>query len=225
MVIVNSVVIVRDGYLGSASDVTIVMAAFGFGSMLAALILPPLLGQHRDRPVMVVGALVTVSILVLTGLLLTASLTMPWPVLLLVWFLLGLGHALVLTPSGRLLHHSAHDEDRPSVFTAQFALSHACWLIAYPLAGWAAHAFGMGATMLLLGAIALIGAAGAWLVWPADDPMWSSICMTICLLITLTFRMPCARAMPGAIAMFLSSTTSTAPGRHKDETTLAVGPP
>lgn len=45
------------------------------------------------------------------------------------WFLLGAGYSLALTPSGRLLRRSAHAEDRPAVFAAQFALSRACWLI------------------------------------------------------------------------------------------------
>ena len=170
MVIVNTVVIVRDSYLGSESDVAIAMAAFGSGSMLAALMLPLLLGQNRDRPIMIAAAFVMALILLLVGLLSIPALTMSWPVLLLVWFLLGHCYASVLTPSGRLLRRSTHDEDRPSVFTAQFALSHACWLLTYPLAGWLGHAASMGATMLLLGAVALIGATAALLIWPADDP-------------------------------------------------------
>jgi len=170
MVIVNTVVIVRDSYLASESDVATVMAAFGLGSMLAALALPHLLDRIRDRSVMIVAASIMAFILLLIGLLSIPALIMSWPVLLLVWFLLGLGYALVLTPSGRLLRRSAHDEDRPAVFTAQFALSHACWLLTYPLAGWIGHALGMGSAMLLLGAVALIGAVAAWLVWPADDP-------------------------------------------------------
>ncbi len=170
MVIVNTVVIVRDSYLASESDVATAMAAFGLGSMLAALTLPHLLDRIRDRSVMIVAASIMAFILLLIGLLSIPALIMSWPVLLLVWFLLGLGYALVLTPSGRLLRRSAHDEDRPAVFTAQFALSHACWLLTYPLAGWIGHALGMSSAMLLLGAIALIGAVAAWLVWPADDP-------------------------------------------------------
>lgn len=170
MVIVNTVVIVRDSYLASESDVATVMAAFGLGSMLAALALPHLLDRIRDRSVMIVAASIMAFILLLIGLLSIPALIMSWPVLLLVWFLLGLGYALVLTPSGRLLRRSAHDEDRPAVFTAQFALSHACWLLTYPLAGWIGYALGMSSAMLLLGAVALIGAVAAWLVWPADDP-------------------------------------------------------
>lgn len=47
--------------------------------------------------------------------------------------LVGLGYSAVLTPSGRLLRRSAHAQDRPALFAAQFALSHACWLVTYPL--------------------------------------------------------------------------------------------
>jgi len=52
------------------------------------------------------------------------------------WFVLGMGNGLVMTPSGRLLRRSAHAGDRPALFAAQFALSHACWLLTYKLAEW-----------------------------------------------------------------------------------------
>src|SRR3546814_8763069 len=58
------------------------------------------------------------------------------PALMALWVILGLGYSVVQTPSGRLLRRSALPEDRPAVFAAQFALSHGCWLITYPLAGW-----------------------------------------------------------------------------------------
>jgi hypothetical protein len=54
--------------------------------------------------------------------------------LLAIWFLIGVGSSLVQTPGGRLLRCSAHEEDRPALFAAQFALSHACWLITYLVA-------------------------------------------------------------------------------------------
>ena len=43
--------------------------------------------------------------------------------LLPLWLLLGVGYALVQTPSGRLLTRSCHPEDRPDLFAAQFSLS------------------------------------------------------------------------------------------------------
>lgn len=33
--------------------------------------------------------------------------------------------------------------DRPAIFAAQFTLSHLCWLIAYPTAGWLVSRFGL----------------------------------------------------------------------------------
>lgn len=35
-------------------------------------------------------------------------------------------------------HRAAPAEDRPALFAADFALSHACWLLCYSLAGWLA---------------------------------------------------------------------------------------
>lgn len=77
--------------------------------------------------------------------------------LLLAWFLNGIGFASALTPSGRLLRRSAGPEDLPALFAAQFSLSHACWLLAYPLAGWLAT---VTTPQIALTVLALIGAAG-----------------------------------------------------------------
>ncbi|MGI9417922.1 MAG: MFS transporter, partial [Geminicoccaceae bacterium] len=170
MVIVNTVVIVKGHYLGSESDVAVALAAFGLGSMLAAITLPRLLDRLRDRPVMVAAALVMTLILLAFGMISSIAGASAWTMFLSVWFALGLCYSMVLTPAGRLLRRSAHDEDRPAVFAAQFALSHACWLMTYPLAGWIGHAFGMGPAMIALGGLALIGAAAAWIAWPAEDP-------------------------------------------------------
>ena len=169
MVLVNSVVLVR-GTLGlDDSALAWTMAAFGAGSMLAALALPRLLDQVPDRPVMLGGA----ALLVVTLLGLAAAVAargLDWPVLLGVWLLVGLGYAAVLTPSGRLLRRSAHAEDRPALFAAQFALSHTCWLICYPLSGWLMTEFGAVAALGLLAALAGGGVLTARLLWPKADP-------------------------------------------------------
>ncbi|MBL27260.1 MAG: hypothetical protein CMM50_06900 [Rhodospirillaceae bacterium] len=88
-----------------------------------------------------------------------------------IWLLLGAGSSLVQTPAGRLLRRSAHEGDRPAVFAAQFALSHGCWLIAYPLAGWVGGALGLEAAFAVLALIALAATAGASILWPAGDPV------------------------------------------------------
>lgn len=165
MVIVNTVVYVRDRLGGSESDTALAFAAAGAGSMAVALLLPRLLERLPDRPVMLAGGAVL-------GAALLLGLTGPGlPALLLIWLLLGAGSSLVQTPAGRLLRRSAREGDRPAVYAAQFALSHGCWLIGYPLAGWVGAALGLAAAFAILAAIALVATALAALLWPVADPV------------------------------------------------------
>ena len=92
-----------------------------------------------------------------------------WPTLLIAWTLLGVGYSAVMTPAGRLLRRSAQPADRPAVFAAQFALSHACWLLTYPLAGWLGPLAGIVPTALVLAAITFGGVLLAFQFWPAGD--------------------------------------------------------
>ena len=168
MVLVNSVVLVR-GTLGlSASALAWTMFAFGAGSILAALALPRTLDRVPDRPVMAGGA--ALMVITLLGLaIVIASLGLSWPVLLAAWLLMGLGYSAVLTPSGRLLRRSSQPEDRSMLFAAQFALSHACWLAAYPLSGWLLTQFGAAAALGVLAVLACAGGLTALLLWQKDD--------------------------------------------------------
>ena len=167
MVLVNSVVLVR-GQLG-LDDTALAwsMFAYGAGSMVAALALPRVLDKYPDRPVMLTGAWLMMLALfgIAAGII---GFGLSWPLLLTIWLLIGLGNSAVLTPSGRLLRRSVQPEDRPAVFAAQFALSHACWLITYPLAGWTMTAFGTVPVLILLGSLAALGIVAALRVWPAD---------------------------------------------------------
>src|SRR3546814_13192255 len=70
------------------------------------------------------------------------------------WFSLGLSEAASITPGGRLLRRSSGADDRPALFAAQFALSHVCWLIAYPLAGQLGALVGFGAAFAVCAALA-----------------------------------------------------------------------
>jgi predicted MFS family arabinose efflux permease len=165
-VIVNTVVVVRGGFGGADGDVAIALAAFGGGSMISALALPGLLKRLSDRPVMMTGATLLTALMALQ-----AVVTPTWPAFLLLWALTGLGYSATLTPQGRLLRRSAHSEDRQSVFTAQFALSHVCWLVTYPLAGNAMTAWGIGPTMGILAVVGGIGLFAAMRLWPEGDPV------------------------------------------------------
>ncbi|ATG37576.1 putative transporter, MFS family (plasmid) [Phaeobacter piscinae] len=162
MVIVNTVVLVKGRFALNEPQVAIALAAFGGGSMVAALLLPRVLDHMPDRPPMLAG-----------GALLTIGLWIgPWAdsfsLLVALWALLGFGFSLAQTPTGRLLRRSALPEDRPALFAAQFALSHACWLLTYPLAGQIAARAGFDATFLLLGTLAGGGLLLAARLWRGD---------------------------------------------------------
>jgi MFS family permease len=170
MIIVNTVVLVRTNFGLGETDVAVALAVFGGGSMLAALALPRLLDALDDRSVMT-GSAVAVAVLLcgLGGVMAAGDARYMWPVMLVVWGAAGIFYSAMQVPTGRLLRRSAHEEDRPAIFSAQFALSHACWLATYPLAGWLGAVAGMPATLAVLGAVAGVGACAAMMLWPRDD--------------------------------------------------------
>ncbi len=169
MVLVNTVVIVRSDLGLSDSAVAIALAGFGGGSMLAALVLPAALVRLPDRRVMMAGATLATATMA-TAALLSATVPMSLTMLTALWALVGFGYSSTLTPSGRLLTRSAHPEDRAAVFAAQFTLSHACWLVLYPLSGWLLTQHGATVTMAALTVLALGGLMLAAWVWPAFQP-------------------------------------------------------
>jgi predicted MFS family arabinose efflux permease len=164
MVIVNTVVYVRDGFGRDAGDVAWAMGASGAGAMLAALLLPRLLDRLPDRSVMVGGSLVLAAGL---GL---AAIVDSFHALLGVWFALGLGLSTVQTPIGRVITRCGGREERPALFAAQFSLSHACWLATYPIAGVLGSVLGLAATASILAGVAATAVLVAWLAWRADAP-------------------------------------------------------
>ncbi|MCF6367309.1 MFS transporter [Rhizobium halophilum] len=164
MVIVNTVVFVQANLGLSQTETAVALAAFGCGSMLAALSLPKLLERNTDRPMMLSGAAILIIGLV------SAIFVRDYAILLAVWLLMGLGYSIVQTPSGRLLRRSAHAQDRPALFAAHFALSHAAWLLTYPLAGWLGATIGLSMTATILALVAGVGLIGAIWVWrPSDE--------------------------------------------------------
>ena len=171
MVIVNTVVIVRDLLGFGQREVAFTLAAYGGGSMLAAFVLPRLLDRIADRTIMLAAAaaltLILGALAALTGNL--RGHPEYWPMLLIGWSLLGVAYSMSITPSGRLLKRSAEASDRPAVFAAQFALSHGCWLIAYPLAGQIGADWSQQAAFGVLAVLAALGLIAALFVWPTQD--------------------------------------------------------
>lgn len=163
IVLVNTVVYVQGTFALTKQDTALALAAFGCGSMIAAFALPKILLRYPERTVMIWAAM-------LLGILAcTSGFVDRYQSLLALWFLIGACYASALVPIGRLLRRSAHPPDLPSVFAAQFALSHACWLLAYPFAGWGGTLLGLSSTALILGGVALCSGIIGVLVWPQAD--------------------------------------------------------
>ncbi|MGY3510629.1 MFS transporter [Bradyrhizobium lupini] len=167
MVFVNTVVLVKGALGGADGNVAVALACFGGGSMAAALLLPRLLDRLPDRRIMLSSAGMLAAALVAFGAIMAISGNeVVRYALLPTWVLLGIGYSGVMTPAGRLLRRSAGAADRPAVFAAQFALSHLCWLLTYPLAGWLGLSAGIAPTALVLAAVTLTGVVLSFYLWP-----------------------------------------------------------
>lgn len=158
IVLVNSVVYARAVFGLDDAALTLALACYGIGSLTVALNIPWIVDRFGViRPMLAGGILIVLGLIAaatVTGLL--SHTPGSWPALLATWVILGMATSLVNTPSSRLLAEASTPQNRNLVYTAQFALSHACFLVTYPIAGW------LGGASLLTAAITLaVLAAGA----------------------------------------------------------------
>ncbi len=166
-VLVNSVVYAGTRLGDAERYFPILMALYGLGAGIAALVVPLLLKQASERTVMLTGAY---GFAVIGGCFAIGP--EPSRVLLYsIWAAFGAASSLVLTPGGLVITKSAESADRAAVFAAQFSLSHAGWLVAYPLAGWLGGVVSLEMAMLLLSVTCAVVATIGLFVWPAKDPL------------------------------------------------------
>lgn len=159
MVIINTVVFVKGDFGLSDNEVAWALGAVGAGSILVAMTMPRMLRKVRDYTVMLAGGAV---LSVLLALVSGVGSLLP---LVICWFVIGIGLSLVQTPAGRLIQRSAGSDDRPALYAAQFSLSHFCWLITYPLAGFIGAGLGLSTTALILAGVAAVGTLVAAVIW------------------------------------------------------------
>jgi MFS family permease len=168
IVVVNTVNYVRDELGGSQSQVAWMLAASGAGTLVAALVLPRVLDRIAARTIMMTGAGVLVTGTAAALTLLTSGLA-SWAGTAVVWTVIGVGMALIITPTGKVLRASVARNAIPEAFAAQFSLSHLAWLITYPVAGRLGTTSGFAVAWSVLAVLAAAGAAGALLLWPRHD--------------------------------------------------------
>lgn len=164
-VLVNSVVLAGARLGDPERNFPILMAFYGLGAVIGALVVPRLVERLDERRVMLAGAVM--HAVVALGIALPPG----HSGYMALWVCFGLAASLVLTPGGLVIARSAHASDRPALFAAQFSLSHAGWLVAYPLAGELAARVGLEPALLILSGLTLGMAALASRVWPAEDPL------------------------------------------------------
>lgn len=167
LVLVQTVVIART-VLGLGPDgVALLLAVCGGGSVAAALVLPRVLRAWPERRVMLGGAaLLTVGCAVVP-LVLAAPAGVAVAGVCAAWVAIGAGWSAVETPVGRLVRRSVDRGDLHLAFAAQFSLSHACWLVTYPLAGWLGT-LGLAAAATALALVAGAATGLAHVLWPGS---------------------------------------------------------
>ncbi|WP_024475558.1 MFS transporter [Arthrobacter sp. CAL618] len=167
LVLVNTVVYALDVFGGSTTDLAVALACYGAGSMVVALAAPRILERVTDRTMMVRGGVILA--LATAAAAVIAWTEQSWLLLLALWMVLGAGTSMINTPSARLLRRAATDRTRSYLFTAQFSLSHACFIVTYPIAGWVGAGWGQPAAAVVLSALATLGTVAALRLWPDDQ--------------------------------------------------------
>ena len=155
IVLVNSVVYAKGVFGLDDSALALALGAYGVGSLVVALNVPWIVDRIGVLRTMSIGAWLLVAAMgaAVAMTVVAVSTGEGWWALLATWALLGASTSLINTPSSRLLADASTPANRNLVYTAQFALSHGCFLISYPIAGW------LGAIGLPIAAIALLGLA------------------------------------------------------------------
>lgn len=88
-----------------------------------------------------------------------------WASLAVVWAVVGAGTSMISTPSARVITRESDDGDRDELFTAQFSLSHACFLLTYPVAGWVGAEVSQVVAASIIAVLATLAALGAGRLW------------------------------------------------------------
>ncbi|MFT4215339.1 MAG: MFS transporter [Microbacterium sp.] len=175
--LVLTIPLVRVALGGGEREAAGILAAFGLGSITAAIIMPRLLPRLGLRRYLLSGALT----LALPLLLLWPALTLDHSTALVcvaaIWFVTGCGFSATVAPIGRLVREHTEDDDLPDVFAAQFSLAHGWWMLTYPIAGWGATALGFGPIALILALSSLVAIAASAAAWeptaPRDASQWT----------------------------------------------------
>ncbi|MCI1189806.1 MFS transporter [Hymenobacter sp. DH14] len=155
LILVNTVGLVR-GQLGlPEAQYGWVMAAFGVGATVAALLVGVFTKRIRHTTFVVLGAALT-SLAILPGNHVGLWLLMG------LWLLAGAGQNWVNLSTQTLIAEQTDESHQGRVYGAHFAWSHLWWAFAYPLAGWLGTRF--TGNSFLVGSLVSLGLLGVGLL-------------------------------------------------------------
>lgn len=162
--IVATVAYVRKDLQQSIWQVGLAMAAVGAGSSMGAFALVRFsqLVDAKTRQSCQFAIRVTLAGgLLLSSVLIAAGIYAPYGFFVLLWAANGTGQAMIALPSSVLLAEHSSDHDRGRIYAAHFAISHACWLITYPVIGYAVANWGASTTFIFAGIVCAISTLAA----------------------------------------------------------------
>lgn len=164
-VLVQTPVIVRDALALGETPAALALGAYGVGSIAAAVVLPRLLRRWSERRVMLPATVLVVAPVLVFPLVLELPPVLGWALVCALWVILGVGWSFVETPVGRLVRATVEPADLRGAFATQFSLSHLCWLVTYPAAGWLGASGHLTRASWVLGSVSVLAAATAALLW------------------------------------------------------------
>jgi len=164
-VLVNSVVLAGVRLGNAEAEFPVLMTFYGLGAVIGAVLVPRLIEALQERRTMAAGA-------VLHAMLgFAIVLPLGYAGYMALWVGFGLAASLVLTPGGLVIARSAARANRAAVFAAQFSLSHAGWMVAYPLAGELGARVGLETALMILSGLTIGMVILALRAWPSTDPL------------------------------------------------------
>lgn len=155
-VIVATVDLVKNELRLSDTAYAWIMAAFGIGSVCGALVYSKISTLGRDLGVKCAGP-------VMLAALVAVAIAPRYTVVMAAWALIGASYSILGVRGSELLAENSNGEERPHIFAAHFALSHAGWGLTYPLAGFLTTALGFGKTGWVFAAILLAVCIPSWI--------------------------------------------------------------
>ncbi len=155
-VIVATVDLVKNELRLSDTAYAWIMGAFGVGSVCGALVYSRINTRFRNLCVKSAGP-------VMLAALVAVAIAPRYSVVMAAWALIGAGYSILGVRGSELLAENSNGDERPHIYAAHFALSHAGWGLTYPLAGFLTTAFGFGKTGWVFAVILLCVCIPSWI--------------------------------------------------------------